>query len=521
MDLGLPVPDFGVLVATVALVVVLKQWSWRRRTKGYPTPPGPRGWPILGNIGGMPSTNVWLKFMEWGREYDSGIVYTEVAGGSFLIINSLEKAVEILDKRSGIYSDRPDAHLFDMMGYGYMLSRLSYGEQWRERRRLFQQHLRPSRTNVYQPKILDQVRRSMIQFEKRPTDGLNVLRHTVGGIALSLAYGLKIHPNNDPYVKSAEENLRPLFTAGLAGVHLVNIFPFLRHLPAWLPGFGFKREALKHQVKARAFREKPFSECQARIADSTATTSFTSLALEEMARVGKVDDSTLRDAIMDTAAIVFAAGSDTTVSTLSFWLRNMVAYPEIQRRVQQELDEVLQGRLPDFTDEDCLPWVKATIMETMRMDPTNPTALFHRSIADDIFDGYFIPKGTTVIPNSWAMLHDENYYPNAMNYNPERFIKNGRLDPDVLNPNRMAFGYGRRECPGSHIAEAVLFIAAGTILSLFDIQKPLDDNGEPVSPQMEVLPGVVSHPVPFGCVFKPRNGSAQTTLLDLESTYEL
>ncbi|THU76423.1 cytochrome P450, partial [Dendrothele bispora CBS 962.96] len=99
--------------------------------------------------------------------------------------------------------------------------------------------------------------------------------------------------------------------------------------------------------------------------------------------------------------------------------------------------------LPDFGDRENLPYLEAILTESLRIYPVLPLAVPHHSIEDDVYEGYFIPKGTTFVANSWAILHDERAYPDPLKFNPERFVqKEGEKLPP--SPLLYAFGYGRR-----------------------------------------------------------------------------
>ncbi|KAL0565623.1 hypothetical protein V5O48_016400 [Marasmius crinis-equi] len=144
------------------------------------------------------------------------------------------------------------------------------------------------------------------------------------------------------------------------------------------------------------------------------------------------------------------------------------AYVELQARGQEEIDSVVgSGRLPDFEDRENLPYVNALIAETMRWNPVVPLALVHRATQDDVYDGYFIPAGSTIVANAWAMLHAEELYgPNPMTFDPDRFMKrDGKNPPD---PSQFAFGFGR---------------------STFTITKATDEDGKEIIPEVEYLDG--------------------------------
>ncbi|TFK25367.1 cytochrome P450 [Coprinopsis marcescibilis] len=488
-------------------------WRSQRRRGNLPFPPQPPGWPIIGNLLDIPSKSAWECFMKWGEELDSDIVYANLCGSGLVVINSFDAATDLLDKRSGIYSDRQAAPLVDdVAGFGYLVSRQKYGNAWRERRRLLHEHLRPSNSSIYEPKILEQVRRSMVQVHRRSADDIqNIFRHMTGGIAISLAYGLPIQDKDDPGIIFAQQ-ASLAFTNLNTGpaIFIVERFPLLRYVPAWLPGASFKRRALKLGAYAVPFREKLFAEGKANLRTENAINSFASCALERARDSGKENV----DAIKDVAAIIFAAGSETTYTTISLWIRAMLVNPEVQRHLHQEVDSVVCDRLPEFSDLKKLPFLEASVMESFRLYPSLPTGISHALSEDDVYRGYFIPKGSTVLANAWAMLHNEKDYPDAMTYNPGRFIKDDAINPAVLDPRKMFYGFGRRVCAGAHIANATLLMSAATILALFEIRKTDDDDRIDMGAQ----PGSLLRPVPYRCVLKVRNKAAESVLLHLEES---
>jgi cytochrome P450 len=105
--------------------------------------------------------------------------------------------------------------------------------------------------------------------------------------------------------------------------------------------------------------------------------------------------------IKDTAAVAYAAGADTSVSTMKTFLLAMTLHPEAQKRAQAELDAVLGDRLPTFADRDDLPFVTAIMKEVFRWIPALPLAVPHRTVNSDQYKGYFIPAGVSVFGNAW------------------------------------------------------------------------------------------------------------------------
>ena len=123
----------------------------------------------------------------------------------------------------------------------------------------------------------------------------------------------------------------------------------------------------------------------------------------------------------------------------------MVLNPKAMKKAQEELDRVVgKGELPDFSHKDDLPYIDALVKEVLRWNPPLPIALPNRAMQDDVYRGRFIPAGAIVIQNVWAISRDPNIYPNPETFNPDRFLKDGKINPLVLNPEDRVFGTGRR-----------------------------------------------------------------------------
>jgi cytochrome P450 len=123
----------------------------------------------------------------------------------------------------------------------------------------------------------------------------------------------------------------------------------------------------------------------------------------------------------------------------------MILNPRVMKKSQEELDRVVgKDRLPDFSDKGNLPYVDAVIKEVFRWNPPFPINIPNKVMQDDVYRGYFIPAGATMIQNIWMVFRDPKIYPDPESFNPDRFLKDGKIDPLVLNPEDRVFGTGRR-----------------------------------------------------------------------------
>lgn len=121
------------------------------------------------------------------------------------------------------------------------------------------------------------------------------------------------------------------------------------------------------------------------------------------AAAGKGETLT-EELIKDSAAVSYAAGADTSVSTLTTFILAMTLHPEAQKRAQAELDAVLGDRLPTFADKDDLPYVTAIMKEVFRWIPVLPLAVPHRAIHSDRYKDFHIPAGASVLGNAWYVI---------------------------------------------------------------------------------------------------------------------
>ena len=123
----------------------------------------------------------------------------------------------------------------------------------------------------------------------------------------------------------------------------------------------------------------------------------------------------------------------------------MIVNPGAMKKAQEELDRVVgKEELPNFSHKADLPYIDALVKELLRWSPPFPIGIPNRVMQNDFYRGYLIPEGATVIQNIWAIFRDPNIYPDPETFNPDRFLKDGKINPLVLNPEDRVFGAGRR-----------------------------------------------------------------------------
>ncbi|XP_072035329.1 cytochrome P450 2U1-like [Amphiura filiformis] len=171
--------------------------------------------------------------------------------------------------------------------------------------------------------------------------------------------------------------------------------------------------------------------------------------------------------------IMFFAGADTTSTILDWCCLYMMAYSDIQKKIQDEMDSVVgRNRLPQLSDQAQMPLTRATISEVQRHVTMFPLSDFHTASAETTLRGYRIPKGATIVSNIYAVMRDPVAFPEPGRFNPERFIN--EAGEYFAREEVCPFGVGRRICIGEQLAKMELFIFFTHLLHRYSLVKPDD-----------------------------------------------
>ncbi|KAI0696993.1 cytochrome P450 [Cerioporus squamosus] len=501
-----------VALTTAIIIFYLAYGSTSAKRPSAPLPPGPRGLPLVGNLVDFPQSHPWETFSRWADTY-GGVIYLNVLGQSIVVLNDPKQAAEMLDKKGLLYSDRPKLVMGgQLVGWDEGPALIPFCDRWSEYRRLFTyfmgtkakieafNHVIHEETNVFLKHLLTQ-----------PQDWVEHARRLAGGLVLQLAYGNRASdPGGKELVKVVDDAMDGFSEMTKPNAFLVDVFPILRYVPAWFPGAGWKQKAKLYREYLEEMLVAPFELVKRQMAAGVARPSFAQSHLD-----GQSHTPDKERIIQWAAAGIYSGGADTTVAAIEAFFLGITIHTEAQKAAQAEIDAIVgRDRLPTFADRERLPYCEALCLEIMRCYTFGPLGLAHVSREDDVHDGYFIPKGSIVIPNNWRFFRNAETYPNPETFSPERFIGPEKQ----FDPRRYLFGYGRRICPGLHLADATMWLTSVSVLAAFDVTPPLKD-GKPLIPTGRFLDGGISHPEPFECVVKPRSATADAFVRRLPVNY--
>ncbi|KAF5319919.1 hypothetical protein D9611_011017 [Ephemerocybe angulata] len=491
---------------------ILKRLVEKVKNSRPPLPPGPKGYPIIGNLLEIGKKETpWINYSELSKEYGD-MVYLEALGIKILVLHSLDKAVELLEKKSGNYSGRPVMPMiFEHLRFNEYFSNADYTPTWRRQRRIFHQHFHPGVVSRYHPIHSHEIIRYVQDLAATPLDFKHHIQHYFNRLIFKTFYGVKIQDRDDPYIKAGATAVEGFIQAGVPGTFLVDIIPALKYLPRWLPGMGWKDFAEYYRNLGLWAKQAPYDHAVKMMMDGNAEESVATRLINELPSPDDPARAEQEQDVRDTLALGYIAGSDTSFATAMTFTILMALHPEVQKKAQEEIDSVVGvGQIPGFEDRDKLVYIDAIIREVFRWHCEVPLGLPHKASEDDVFEGYFIPKGTIIAANLWHIMKDPANYDNPNEFIPERHIKDGQINKDVLDPYDAVFGYGRRICVGRYLSLDALYLIVSTTLAMFDISPPKDKKLE-----CKFNDGAILAPEPYEVIITPRSARHEEAIRNL------
>ncbi|KAG2342045.1 cytochrome P450 [Suillus weaverae] len=463
-------PLIVVAVTCLGVIGVIAQAYLPQSKNGLALPPSPSTWRLWGHF--LPPRKSFLTIAGWINEY--GPLITVRSGlRKVVIIGRYKAAMDIMEHQGAVLADRPRMIAAgEILSGGLGLTLTPFGEKFRRKRRALHTHLQPKAVEAYQPLLTSQVKNLVLDILDDPYNFQNHVITFSSTTMMKVAYGTTTPTSaTDPLVREMHQLMKVVSKVVRPDAYyLVDSIPWLKHIPWYGQELKRAHQRSKRLHIGQLNRVKEQMQSNVDIGPS-----FTRYMLENSDLHGLTEDET---AFL--SAAFFGAGSDTTTLTMCIMLQAAASFPEEQGKVQAELDEVIgRHRAPTFADQQSLTRLHAFISEAARWRPVAPNGLAHRTIKDVIWENYYIPAGTTVYGNTWAICRDPEVYPEPDMFMSQRWIDDqGRLRDDL---NNFLFGFGRRVCPGQHVANRSVFIGTALILWAFrltlDLTQPLDDMG--------------------------------------------
>ncbi|KAK1265210.1 Flavonoid 3'-monooxygenase [Acorus gramineus] len=448
------------------LLYILISTTSHRRCR---LPPGPKGWPILGNLPQLgPKPHQTLATL---AKIHGPILHLRLGHVHVVVASSPSAAASFLKTHDANFADRPPNSGGTHVAYNCQdLVFAPYGPRWRMLRKLCSLHL-------FSTKALDefrQVREEEVLNMVRSLHGSRVNSHAVnvGKIlnmcatnALSRALmGRRVFGE----AEAAAEEFKEMVVELMVVAGEFNVGDFVWGL-GWLDPQGVVGRMKKLHRRFDGFLDGIIKEHSMDGSDRKRDLLSVLIGLKERGEgEERLNDVDIKALLLN----MFSAGTDTSSSTVEWALAELILHPDILKKAQQELDSVVgRSRLVSESDMAHLPYFHAIVKETFRLHPSTPLSIPHMASDDCHVDDYFIPKGTTLLVNVWAITHDPNVWPNPLEFDPTRFMQNGpagHMDVKGNDFELIPFGAGRRICAGMGLGLRMVQLMMATLVHGFD-----------------------------------------------------
>ncbi|KAJ4225447.1 hypothetical protein NW759_005142 [Fusarium solani] len=335
--------EFTTAKALIELAIVLAvMWFalvHRRTQPTLPLPPGPPAEFLLGHTRLIPKENTAATYARWAREYDSDIIHVKSLGRSIVVLNSVEAARDVLEKKGANFCDRPRFTLLEVMGWGKTLTFLPYGRRWQMHRRLLQTSFSNTNVRRWHKLQITEARRTVRNMMGKPSSWETSLRRLAVAIVLQVSYGTEVPKDDDPYIQIANDAMYATGNGGAPANSIVDLVPLgkarknphcplyvvgvthalstARHLPDWIVRDWSLRFARQWRWAIQKLHDVPFAAAQSEHDDRDDNKSLAHELLRQYRRNeenGQEQEWSLDD-IKGAAGAVFIAGADTVGST--------------------------------------------------------------------------------------------------------------------------------------------------------------------------------------------------------------
>uniref|UniRef100_A0A8C0ALB4 unspecific monooxygenase n=1 Tax=Bos mutus grunniens TaxID=30521 RepID=A0A8C0ALB4_BOSMU len=485
------------VVLVLCLCCLLLISLWKQSSGKGKLPPGPTPLPILGNILQLDVKDISKSVSNLSKVY--GPVFTLYFGmNPLVVLHGYEAVKEALIDLGEEFSGRGSCPVIQRASKGYGVI-FSNGKIWKETRRFSLMTLRDFGMGKRSMEDRVQQEACCLVEELRKTDGLPCDPTFILGCAPCNVICSIIFQNRFDYkdqifldlMERLNENARIL---GSPWIQLCSSFPALiDYVPGKHKKFFENYACMKsyvlektreHQASLDMNNPRDFIDC-----------FLTKMEQEKHNQELEYTVENLAHTVLD----LFAAGTETTSTTLRYGLLLLLKHPEITAKVQEEIDHVIgRHRSPCMQDKSHMPYTDAVVHEIQRYIDLVPTNLPHEVTCDIKFRNYLIPKGTGILTSLTSVLYDDKEFPNPEVFDPGHFLdESGNFRK---SDHFMAFSTGKRICVGEGLARMELFLFLTTILQNFTLKSVVDPKDLDTTP---VVNGLLSVPPFYQLCFIP------------------
>ncbi|KAJ8025847.1 Cytochrome P450 2D15 [Holothuria leucospilota] len=492
--------NFFIVVLLGFFIWIFLKW---KRPPQWRLPPGPPGWPVLGNLPILfqnpGSCNDRYYYTQCANKY--GDIYKLELGPQMMYVLCNINYVREVFTHSDVQGRRPGVAYTKVFGPAAKGLILSRGQEWKTLRHFSSAVFRDIGKGVFESKILSEMNRLVNKIDAlldKPCWSLQELfNKSVSNIICGITFGQQFDYEDARFervVLTMESYAKAL---GPSAILLTS--NFLSSLP-----FGPGKRLKDHLHNFKTFLDEIIQEHSKTLKKENFPKNYVDAFLKEMYAT-KNNSIFNHDNLLTCCLELFFAGTETTAATLSYAILFVATHPHVQQQCQEELDSVLEkDGIPSYADRSKFPYLQAFILETMRMSNVGPLGVPHQTERALEFFGYDFPKDTLVVANMGSILMNESAFPNPRKFIPERFLEEGRFKP---NSDIIPFSTGRRVCLGEQLARMGIFLFLACLLSRYSFKAP---DGIEMPSILEGQYGGSRTPLPYAVIISKRGTASKT-----------
>ncbi|KAH7120995.1 cytochrome P450 oxidoreductase-like protein [Dendryphion nanum] len=489
-------------IALCTLLLVFKVLRVGRRPKGIP--PGPPTLPLFGNVLSLLGKPFHPEYQKWYNSY--GPIYSlKIGMETVIVLYDREGIHQIFNKKSAITSHRPRDLYVDLLTGEENLSQMHATPLWRAQRKVASQSLAPAVLDrVHGDAMEAEIVQLLISLLETPEEFRKHLIRMATSSQSVVVYGNRATSPDDFWASFTYDNLKDAGDTMKPGSYIPpDILPLLNFLPEWMV-------PAKRRIKACYNRcSRVLSSAVERVEERRKNGILRYSILDRILD-GQInmDVQHSRSQLAGFMGALLDAGIGTMMLTHVLWL---AAHPEVQEKAHNEIENVCGvERMPVWSDFCNLPYINCIMKEGLRIRPFFAFNVGHRLAEDTQYNGYSLPKDSTLVLPTWGVHHSPEYSDPEV-YNPDRYLSHPKLamdyagSPDYENRDHYAYGVGRRICPGIHLAERTQWRALAKLLWAYEI-KPAIEDGKEVDLNLDnYVEGLVHSAGEFKIRFVPRS----------------
>ncbi|XP_073530121.1 cytochrome P450 2K6-like isoform X2 [Phyllobates terribilis] len=385
-----------------------------------------------------------------------------------VVLAGHETVKEALINNAEEFGERGVLKIFRNMDHGNGII-FSRGENWKAMRRFTLTTLRDfgMGKSTIEEKVVEEcthLTNSFASFKGKPFNNILILNAAVANIIVAILLGDRMDYNDLQFKRLltlTNENVRLL---GSPMVSLFNIFPFITFFP------GSHKTIIKNVKELCDFIKRTFVKHLKNLDENDQRSLIDAFLVKQKEESGNPQSYFHNENLTQLVRNLFAAGMETTSTTLRWGILLMIKYPKLQEKVQEEISRVMGSAQPMYSHRGQMPFTNAVVHEIQRFSDIVPLNVGHETTKDVTFKGYFIPKGTYIIPLLTSVLKDMTQFEKADEFYPEHFLdsKGNFIKKEAFMP----FSAGRRACAGETLARMELFIFFTSLLQRFTFHFP-------------------------------------------------